>query len=74
MVFGEKGKGRQAEPLAYFYAVAMLRACSLFQLFLEALPASQKDLIHCLRDSYFARVGLGITETMGIMEMYGVIR
>lgn len=56
--FRKGGHKPRAEPPACFYAIAVLRARSLSELSLQALPASWRDLIQCLRDSYFPRVGM----------------
>ena len=69
---GKGGDKLRAEPPACCYAVAVLRARSRSELSLQALPALWRDLIQCLRETYFARVGMGMLR--GIMEMCGVIR
>lgn len=48
-----------------------LRAVTLTELSLQALPALWRDLIQCLRDSYFASVGTGTLR--GIVEICGVM-
>lgn len=60
MIFGKEGKGKQAESRV-----------TLTDPSLQALPASWRDLIQCLRDSYFASVGAGVLRA--IMEICGVM-
>lgn len=59
-ILGWRERGRQAESTV-----------TLTDLSLQALLASWRDLIQCLRDSYFASVGAGILR--GIMEICGVM-